>query len=200
MEDTMYIKGGEGTVRYYASHLLVGFEWKIIASTGASILAMMEGFYTDLLWGFLALFMLDFVTGIMKSYKNGVPISSRRLRNSVTKLASYMVLITSLIIASRFETSLVPIVTCLYYFFIFTELKSIIENARAMGVPIPDILNSTIDAKLSEVQQTTEETKQAVADVDNKVDEVDTKVDEVNHKVDVVVDSIPEPKDSDKTP
>lgn len=183
MMDIAVRKGGEGTVRYYVSHLMAGFEWKIVASTGASIVAMLEGFYTDLVWGFLALFVLDFLTGIMKSVKNRVPISSEKLRRSVTKLAAYMVLITALIVASRFETSLVPIVTATYYYFIFTEFKSILENARELGVPIPDVLNSLVQQKLGEVQQTTEETKKAVEEVATQVNKVDNKIDEVSESV-----------------
>ncbi len=148
-----YRKGGVGTVRHYLAQLATGFEYKFTMSAIGAVLSLISGFYGSLLWGFLALFTLDLLTGIMKSFKNGVPISSKRLRDSVTKLGAYMVLITALIIASKYENSFVPIVTVAYYYFIFTELKSIIENAREMGVKIPNFLSHRVDSKIQDLEQ-----------------------------------------------
>jgi phage-related holin len=61
-----------------------------------------------------------------------------------------MVLITALIVASKFENSFVPVVTVVYYYFIFTELKSIIENVEEMGVKVPSFLKGKVDFKLEE--------------------------------------------------
>jgi toxin secretion/phage lysis holin len=143
-------KAGEGTVRHYLDQLATGFEYKIVFSLLGAIISVMGEFYGELVWGFLSLFSLDFLTGIWKSKKNGIPISSRRLRDSVTKLGAYMVLITALIIASKFENSFVPVVTVTYYYFIFTELKSIIENVEELGVPIPEFLKGKVAFKIQE--------------------------------------------------
>lgn len=146
-------KGGVGTLKHYVEQTLLGFEYKIVFSIIATTLSVIEGFYSKLLWGFLLFFMLDLLTGIMKSVKNEVPISSKRLRDSVTKLGAYMVLITSLIIASRYENSFAPIVTVAYYYFMFTELKSIAENVQEMGVKIPRFLMNKIDSKIDDIDQ-----------------------------------------------
>lgn len=150
-------EGGAGTVRYYVHQLATGFEWKMVLSVLGTVIASLDGFYSDLLWWFLALFTLDLISGLMKSKKNNVPITSKRLRESVTKLGAYMVLITALIIASRFETSFVPVVTCAYYYFLFTELKSIFENVEEMGVKLPGFLKQKVDSKLEEFEDNKKE-------------------------------------------
>lgn len=137
------------TLSHYTEQLAMGFEWKIVLSVIGTIISYLEGFYGELVWGFLFLFALDFISGIMKSRSNGIPISSKRLRESVTKLGAYMVLITALIVASKYEHSFVPIVTVMYYYFIFTELKSVIENVEAMGVNISPLLKGKIDETIS---------------------------------------------------
>ncbi len=176
-------QGGEGTLKHYIAQLANGFEWKIIFSICGTLVSYIEGFYGSLLWGFLGLFALDLISGICKSKKNGIPISSKKLRESVTKLGAYMVLITALIIASKFETSFVPIVTVTYYYFIFTELKSILENVEEMGVPIPPILRSKVLDKLEEI-----DTNQAIAE--QKIEEVKAEVESVSEKVDEVNDKL----------
>lgn len=168
MEYTLKKRGGEGTVRHYLGQLAHGFEWKVIFSFFGTVIAYVEGFYSNLLWGFLGLFVLDLITGVMKSRYNNVPITSKRLRESVVKLGAYMVLLTALIITSKHEPSFGAIVTSCYYYFMFTELKSVMENAREMGVKIPDLLNSRVNSKLSENDDKKSEDKSDIKDKKQK--------------------------------
>jgi toxin secretion/phage lysis holin len=140
-------ESGEGSLKHYFIQIISGFEWKILSSIISTIITLIAGFYSPLIWGFLGLFSIDFITGIIKSLVKGVPISSKRLRNSVTKLLSYMLLITSLIIASHYEESFLPVVTCSYYYFMYTELRSIIENSKEIGVKIPAVLDEEINRR-----------------------------------------------------
>lgn len=146
-------KAGDGTMRHYVGQLEIGFEWKYPLSILATFVSIVDGFYSNMVWGFIALFALDLITGIMKSVKNGIPISSQRLRDSVTKLGAYMLLITSLIVASKYEPSFVSIVTCTYYYFIFTELKSIFENVESMGVKIPKFLSNQVRDRVKDDEE-----------------------------------------------
>lgn len=159
MEYTLQRKAGVGTMRHYLEELATGFQYKITLSVIGAVIAKLEGFYGQLLWGFLALFCLDLFSGIMKSKKNGIPISSRRLRDSVTKLGAYMVLITALIIAGKYEPSFEPVVTVTYWYFMFTELKSIIENAEEMGAKVPTFVKEKVLSKLGESENKKEEDK-----------------------------------------
>lgn len=173
----VYEKGGEGSLKHYIEQLLLGFEWKMVLSVMGAAVAMLEGFYGELMWGFLALFVLDSITGIMKSKKNGVPITSKRLRGAVTKLGAYMVLITALIITSKFESSFVPIVTVTYYYYMFTELKSIVENVGEMGVHVPEFLRKKVEDKVTELDANTTVTQQVTVKED--VVKVETSVESV---------------------
>lgn len=143
-------KGGGGTVKHYMEQLAVGFEWKLSLSIVGTFIAEIEGFYGELMWGFLALFVLDLITGILKSKHKGIPISSKRLRESVTKLGAYMVLLTALIITSKYENSFALVVTGAYYYFMFTELKSILENVEEIGVNVPKFLSGKVNFKIEE--------------------------------------------------
>lgn len=136
--------------RYYLAQLMDGFLWKSTVSIFGTLVSYLQGFYGNLVWGFLILFSLDFITGIIKSRYKGIPFSSKRLRDSVAKLASYMVLVTALIITSRYEPSFQPVVTITYYYMMFTELKSILENVQETGVEVPEFLKSKVEFKLKE--------------------------------------------------
>jgi phage-related holin len=46
------------------------------------------------------------------------------------------------------ETQFVPVVTLAYYYFIFTEFKSIIENVEEMGLKVPGFLKSKVDEQI----------------------------------------------------
>lgn len=143
-------QGGEVTMRHYMVQWASGFEWKILLSMIGTVISVIQGFYGEIMWGFIALFLIDLTTGLLKSKYKGVPITSRKLRASVTKLGAYMLLITALIVTSRYEQSFLPIVTVTYYYFMFTELKSIFENVEEMGVKLPRSLFSKVNTFLDE--------------------------------------------------
>lgn len=142
-------EGGVKKVKHYLEQLADGFVWKVILSLIGLVICELEGFYTSLLWGFLGMFVLDFITGVLKSRKRGIAFSSRRLRDSVYKLAAYMVLLTAVICVGRSkgvpEASFSSLVPLLYYYYIFTEFKSILENVEALGVKVPGFISVRVD-------------------------------------------------------
>lgn len=140
---------GDRTMKYYISQWADGFQWKLVASLIGTIITGLEGFYGHLLWGFLALFFIDLFTGLLKSWINKIPISSKRLRESVVKLLGYMSLLTAITILGYYNKDAVPLITYIYYFFMFTEFKSILENVREMGVKVPESVTSYINEKIS---------------------------------------------------
>ncbi|MNI29036.1 Holin family protein [compost metagenome] len=140
-------------MRHHLAHLVDGYAWKIPLSILGAVITAIEGFYGTLIWLFWFAFCMDLLTGILKSHKNHVPITSKRLRDSVYKLAGYMILITTLIVLSRYQAEVVPLVTWTYYFFIFTEIKSIFENVKEMGVNLPKFLKTFADGKLAELDE-----------------------------------------------
>jgi phage-related holin len=173
MQHTLDRRDGEGTVKHYLQQLTVGFEHKVTLSVFGVIISGITGFYGDLLWGFLALFVLDLISGILKAKKKGEKISSRRLRDSVTKLGAYMVLITALIITGRYQPEFQPVITGAYCYFMFTELKSIFENVEEMGLRLPSAVSFIIKSKIIQsdpgkaVEAMDKEDKEKKEDKDN---------------------------------
>lgn len=147
-------------MRYYFGQLLTDFHTKMILSSIGAIISVIENFYGEMLWGFLTLFVLDFATGIMKSRANNIPISSKRLRSSVSKLGAYMILLTAVIVTSKYEASFAPIIALIYYWYMFTELKSILENVGEMGIPLPNFLKAKVDKKLEEIDEKVDAVKE----------------------------------------
>ena len=49
-----------------------------------------------------------------------------------------------------YEDSFALVVTGAYYYFMFTELKSILENVEEMGVNVPKFLSGKINFKIEE--------------------------------------------------
>lgn len=152
MEYTIGRQSGGGDMRYYLGQLVADFRIKAVFSTILSIISVIENFYGEMLWGFLTLFVLDFITGIMKSKAKNIPISSRRLRSSVTKLGAYMILLTAVIVTSKFEPTFVPLIALLYYYYMFTEFKSILENVSELGLPQLNFLKKKVSKKLEEIE------------------------------------------------
>lgn len=132
-------------VSYYIDQLLKGSEYKFVLSIAFSIITLIEGFYGTLLWALFGFLAIDFITGIWKSLNSGTKISSKRLRASVTKVGSYMLLLTTLIIAGKVESTFIPLVTMAYYYCMFTEIKSILENLEGMGLKVPGMVVEKID-------------------------------------------------------
>ena len=70
----------------------------------------------------------DVVTALMRAYKNGIPIRSKRLRDTIGKGTAYMI---ALMVSHMFQLHFMPIVPILQIVAVFiatAELKSIMEN------------------------------------------------------------------------
>jgi hypothetical protein len=98
---------------------------------------------SSLLAWLLTFIALDYVTGLIKSYTNKVPITSKRMRESVSKLLQYALCIVLMILLSNWtfgekHKELVEItVNSAYVFIGLIELKSIGENIRDINPDSP---------------------------------------------------------------
>lgn len=142
---------------HYINQLLKGSEYKFVLSVAFSIITIIEGFYGTLIWGLLGFLAIDFITGVWKSLNSGERITSKRLRASVTKVGSYMLLLTTLIIAGKVETTFIPLVTMAYYYCMFTEIKSILENLEGMGMKVPGVVLDKLDSFMETFSSSKEE-------------------------------------------
>lgn len=70
----------------------------------------------------------DVISALMRAHKNGIPIRSKRLRDTIGKGTAYMI---ALMVSHMFQLHFMPIVPILQIVAVFiatAELKSIMEN------------------------------------------------------------------------
>ncbi|GGE28243.1 phage holin family protein [Sphingobacterium cellulitidis] len=71
---------------------------------------------------------IDVITALMRAHKNGIPIRSKRLRDTIGKGTAYMI---ALMVSHMFQLHFMPVVPLLEIVAVFiatAELKSIMEN------------------------------------------------------------------------
>lgn len=133
--------------------------WKKIVEALAAAAGAVASFFCGLppiIWILLAVITLDYVTGIVcgimgKSPKteNGGLSSKEAFQGLLRKaLILFVVLLAALLdravaVSADIEFAAVSGATCLW--FIASEGMSILENAAAMGVPIPKILLNMLE-------------------------------------------------------
>lgn len=120
--------------------------WKIIMSFVLWIASFFFGdLYADALIATVMLMAIDFATGIVASYIEQKPITSRRAGNSVLKGTVYL----SAISAAYFTDQAVPgsfVQSTMIAFVASTEFISVLENVGRMGFSTPKkILNQLRD-------------------------------------------------------
>lgn len=135
-------------LHHYIMQLVENSFYKLILSVAFTVITFLKGFYGELMLGLAAFLVIDFITGVWRSISLGQKISSKRLRESVTKAGTYFLLVTTLIVASKIESTFLPFVTIAYYYCIFTEMKSILENLQELGLEIPKAVNDKIESIL----------------------------------------------------
>lgn len=133
--------------------------WKKIIEALAAAAGAVVSFFCGLppiIWVLLAVMSLDYITGIIcglmgkstKTEKGG--LSSRAAFEGLLKktLILFVVLLAALLdhaisISADIEFAAVAGATCLW--FIASEGMSVLENAAAMGVPIPKVLLQALE-------------------------------------------------------
>lgn len=133
--------------------------WKRIVEALAAAAGAVVSFFCGLppiIWVLLAVMSLDYITGIIcglmgkstKTEKGG--LSSRAAFEGLLKktLILFVVLLAALLdhaisISADIEFAAVAGATCLW--FIASEGMSVLENAAAMGVPIPKVLLQALE-------------------------------------------------------
>lgn len=133
--------------------------WKKIIEALAAAAGAVASFFCGLppiIWVLLAVMSLDYITGIIcglmgkstKTEKGG--LSSRAAFEGLLKktLILFVVLLAALLdhaisISADIEFAAVAGATCLW--FIASEGMSVLENAAAMGVPIPKVLLQALE-------------------------------------------------------
>ena len=118
--------------------------WGLYLGSGClSLIIYLIGGYDILIKTLLVMMVIDYITGIMKGYKNkniNSNIAYRGLRKKVMVLFIVMA-------ASQMDVILqgVGIRTLVLMFYVATEFLSILENAAILGIPIPEKLKVALE-------------------------------------------------------
>lgn len=110
---------------------------KAIFAGGAAVVAQIHPVYIAL----FALIVIDILTGLAKAFISS-SVSSDASRKGMTKKAVLLLIVATCEVGQRLLAINLPVdlgqtVAMMYC---MTEFISILENAKACGVPIPDML------------------------------------------------------------
>ena len=101
------------------------------------------GGFDILIKAMLIMMVLDYITGVLKGYKEK-NVNSRRAYKGLSKK---IVVLGIIVAATQMDIILqgVWIITLVLMFYVATEFLSILENAAILGVPIPTKLKMALE-------------------------------------------------------
>jgi phage-related holin len=107
----------------------------------------------------IALIIIDFITGIISSFKNDEKITAKRMVKTVYKLILYSVAIIATYLVQQIANDNIGVVRIAALFIAATELKSIYENiSKVVGgdifTQLWNILKSKIDDFIGNIKVT----------------------------------------------
>ena len=115
----------------------------ILAGIGA-IVGYFLGGLDQLLTVFAIIFVVDTVSGIIKSNINGT-YSNKTFRKGILNKCGYILAIILVVQLDKLLGNTGALRTALLFCFIYNEGVSVVENLGEMGVPIPKAISSALE-------------------------------------------------------
>ena len=116
-----------------------------VAMTAGVLLGFLYGDITPLMYSLIAMVALDFMTGIMAAGTRR-EISSGKMFKGLMRKFLILVLVAVAHVIDMYVTNTFPVLqSAVMLFFIAHEALSIIENAAALGLPIPKKLMEVLE-------------------------------------------------------
>lgn len=109
------------------------------------LLKLLPTTVTVLLLCYLAFKAIDFITGILKTWKNQGTYQSRVMRDGIIRWISELVAIVFVITIDIVLGLNFLLITATLGLFIYKEAGSIKENLEACGVKLPSIVDENVD-------------------------------------------------------
>lgn len=115
----------------------------MIYTSWISLAIYLIGGFDNLFRALLVMMALDYLTGIIKGYKNKNINSKTAYKGFWKKLVVLFIVVA----ATQMDMILydMGIRTLVLMFYVATEFLSIIENAATLGVPIPEKLRNALE-------------------------------------------------------
>ncbi len=116
---------------------------KIVFSSIVSALSFALGGFDATLQSLIIVIVIDYITGIIKSYKNK-ELSSKIGVFGIIKKVCFLFLVAIGVVVDRVTNANGLIRNFVIYYLIANEGLSILENLGNIGVPIPDPLKKAL--------------------------------------------------------
>lgn len=116
---------------------------KIVFSSIVSALSFALGGFDATLQSLIIVIIIDYITGIIKSYKNK-ELSSKIGVFGIIKKVCFLFLVAIGVVVDRVTNANGLIRNFVIYYLIANEGLSILENLGNIGVPIPDPLKKAL--------------------------------------------------------
>lgn len=115
----------------------------MIYTSWVSLMIYLVGGFDVLFRALLIMMALDYITGLIKGYKNK-NINSKSAYKGFWKKIVVLIIVVG---ATQMDIILknAGVRTLVLMFYVATEFLSIIENASVLGVPIPDKLKNALE-------------------------------------------------------
>ena len=118
--------------------------FKYIVAVGGSFITYLFGGWSALIKILVAFVVIDYVTGVLAAAVNSKLDSGIGMRGIAKKVFIFVIVACGHLVDGAVGTSNI-IMDAVIYFYIANELISILENAGEIGLPVPDILQNSID-------------------------------------------------------
>ncbi|WP_046755246.1 phage holin family protein [Kordia jejudonensis] len=119
------------------------------------LLALLSPMVTIMLT-IIFLIIVDFITGAYASFKNNIPISSKRIGNTISKFFIYNLVILSAFLLEKYIVNEIPFQRIITGFIAIAEVKSILENFNKIyGInPFKALINLIKKKSLDSLEET----------------------------------------------
>lgn len=119
--------------------------YALISSAGAAVVSYLFGPVNSLILALLTLMGLDVFMGVLSSINQGKLSSGMGVKGLVKKVGVWAVIAVAHILSTQVFSIQEVLRDSTIGGFIFMEAVSIIENASAAGIPVPEILKRAIE-------------------------------------------------------
>ncbi len=126
---------------------------KYVAAIGGSLATYLFGGWSALIQILVAFVVIDYVTGVLAAAYHGKLDSNIGLKGIAKKVFIFVIVACGHFVDGAMGTNNI-VRDAAIYFYIANELISILENAGAIGLPVPDVLKNSIDRLKSKKQDT----------------------------------------------
>jgi len=127
--------------------------FKYIVAIGGSLVTYLLGGWSALVQILVTFVVIDYITGVLAAAYHGKLDSNIGLKGIAKKVFIFVIVACGHLVDGTMGTNNI-VRDAAIYFYIANELISILENAGAIGLPVPDVLKNSIDRLKSKGEDT----------------------------------------------